>query len=269
MDGILGKLKVDKERLDVLLVEQGLSVSRSKAQALVLAGEVLVNNQPATKPGMKIPRTSTIELISRPPYVSRGGLKLEAALDKFGINVKDLVCADVGASTGGFTDVLIQRGVSLVYAVDVGYGQLDWKLRNHERVVVMERINARYLETLPEQVELATVDVSFISLRLILPQVKKWLFDSGMIVALIKPQFEAGREKVEKGGIVRKAAVHRSVLFTIVQWAISNELSPTGLIPSPIRGVSGNQEFLILLRPGKESSIDFEEAIAGCLSDAA
>ena len=261
-------MRIDKERLDVLLVEHGLSVSRSKAQALVLAGEVLVNNRPANKPGMKIPRNSTIALISRPPYVGRGGHKLAAALDEFKVDVTNLVCADVGASTGGFTDVLVQRRARLVFAIDVGYGQLDWKLRNNEHVVVMERTNARYLDKLPEQVELATVDVSFISLRLILPKVKNWLIETGKIISLIKPQFEAGRENVGKGGVVRKAEVHRSVLTDIVQWAMSNELYPAGLIESPIRGASGNQEFLILLEPVRENLIDIELAIISCVPGA-
>lgn len=265
MDAVLGKVKIDKERLDVLLVEHGLSVSRSKAQALVLAGEVLVNNKASTKPGMKIPRNSTIELISHPPYVGRGGLKLAGALDEFDVDVTDLVCADVGASTGGFTDVLIQHKARLVYAIDVGYGQLDWKLRNDERVVVMERTNARYLDTLPEKVKLATVDVSFISLKLIMPQVKNWLSVTGKIIALIKPQFEAGREKVEKGGVVRNPEVHRSVLIDIVQWAMSIELYPAGLIRSPIKGASGNQEFLLLLERGTGNLIDFEQAISSCI----
>ncbi|GMQ78530.1 MAG: TlyA family rRNA (cytidine-2'-O)-methyltransferase [Anaerolineae bacterium] len=257
-------MKIEKERLDVLLVEQGLTVSRSNAQALVLAGEVRVNSKPASKPGMKIPRDSKIELISRAPYVGRGGYKLAQALDDFAFDVTDLVCADVGASTGGFTDVLLQRGARRVYAIDVGYGQLDWKLRNDERVVVMERTNARYLERLPEQVDFTSVDVSFISLKLIIPKVTNWMSAGGQIIALIKPQFEAGPEKVEKGGVIRKEEVHRNVLEDIFHWSISRKLYPTGLVPSPIKGASGNQEFLILLNPKRECLIDIEEAINRC-----
>jgi 23S rRNA (cytidine1920-2'-O)/16S rRNA (cytidine1409-2'-O)-methyltransferase len=265
VDGILGTMKIEKERLDVLLVEQGLTVSRSNAQALVLAGEVRVNSQPASKPGMKIPRESKIELISRAPYVGRGGYKLAAALDDFTLDVTGQVCADVGASTGGFTDVLLQRGASRVYAIDVGYGQLDWKLRNDKRVVVMERINARYLEELPEHVDFASVDVSFISLKRIIPKVKNWMSEGGQVIALIKPQFEAGPEKVGKGGVVRKEEVHRNVLENIIQWSINHELLyPAGLIPSPIKGASGNREFLILLSPEREYLIDIEEAINSC-----
>jgi 23S rRNA (cytidine1920-2'-O)/16S rRNA (cytidine1409-2'-O)-methyltransferase len=257
-------MKIEKERLDVLLVEQGLTVSRSNAQALVLAGEVRVNSQPASKPGMKIPRDSMIELIARAPYVSRGGFKLAKALDDFAFDVTELVCADVGASTGGFTDVLLQRGARRVYAIDVGYGQLDWKLRNDDRVVVMERTNARYLERLPEQVDFASVDVSFISLKLIIPKVMNWMSAGGQIIALIKPQFEAGPEKVEKGGVIRKEEVHRNVLENIIQWSISHKLYPAGLIPSPIKGAAGNREFLILLNSQREYLIDIEEAMDRC-----
>jgi 23S rRNA (cytidine1920-2'-O)/16S rRNA (cytidine1409-2'-O)-methyltransferase len=182
------------------------------------------------------------------PYASRGGYKLAGALDQFGLDVTGQVAADVGACTGGFTDVLLQRGAAHVYAIDVGQGQLVWKLRQDERVVVMERTNARYLDALPESVNLAVIDVSFISLKLILPAVRKWLAAEGQVIALIKPQFEAGPESVGKGGIVRDAAVHRAVLEDVLGWAGDQGWRVGGLIQSPIQGTDGNVEFLIWLR---------------------
>lgn len=239
-----------KERLDKLLVERGLAATRAKAQALVMAGEVLVEGEPAGKPGMSIPADANVALIATLPYASRGGFKLAAALDAFGLAVSGRVCADVGACTGGFTDVLLQRGAARVYAIDVGYGQLEWRLRQDERVTVLERTNARYLETLPKAVGFVCIDVSFISVKLILPAVKGWLDPSGSdIVVLVKPQFEAGREKVGKGGIVKDAAIHRQVLHDVLGWAEANELAPAGLIRSPIEGAEGNTEFLAWLRP--------------------
>jgi 23S rRNA (cytidine1920-2'-O)/16S rRNA (cytidine1409-2'-O)-methyltransferase len=241
----------NKERLDKLLVERGLAATRAKAQALVMAGEVLVEGEPAGKPGMSIPTTARLELVAALPYASRGGFKLAAALDAFGLDVSGRVCADVGACTGGFTDVLLQRGAARVYAIDVGYGQLEWRLRQDERVTILERTNARYLETLAEPVSFVCIDVSFISVKLILPAVKGWLAPPGSdIVILVKPQFEAGRENVGKGGIVKDAAVHRQVLHDVLGWAEANELSPAGLIRSPIEGAEGNIEFLAWLRPG-------------------
>ncbi len=239
-----------KERLDKLLVARGLAESREQAQRLIMAGLVLVSDRPATKPGHKIPTDAAIRVKERPPYVSRGGHKLAAALEAFGIDPEGLVCADLGASTGGFTDVLLQRGAARVYAVDVGYGQLHWRLRNDPRVVVMERTNARYLKSLPEPVQLVVIDASFISLRLILPAARRILAPDGQIIALIKPQFEAGRERVGKGGVVRDERVHRQVLSDIIEWAVEQGFGPQGLVPSPILGPKGNREFLLWLRPG-------------------
>jgi 23S rRNA (cytidine1920-2'-O)/16S rRNA (cytidine1409-2'-O)-methyltransferase len=237
-----------KERLDKLLVERGLVETRAKGQALIMAGEVLVDGQPSIKAGNMIPVSAEIELVEPLPYASRGGYKLAGALDAFGIDVDGRTCADVGACTGGFTDVLLQRSASKVFAIDVGYGQLDWKLRQDERVVIMERTNARYLETLAEPVDFVCVDVSFISLKLILPAVKNWLKETADIVVLIKPQFEAGRKQVGKGGIVRDPAVHAAVLRDILHWSTENGFLPAGLIRSPIEGAGGNIEFLAWLR---------------------
>jgi 23S rRNA (cytidine1920-2'-O)/16S rRNA (cytidine1409-2'-O)-methyltransferase len=236
-----------KSRLDILLTEKGLAESRNKAQALIMAGQVQVNGVVVSKAGSRVPLDADISLKDDLPYVSRGGLKLAAALDSFKLEPAGAVCADVGASTGGFTDVLLQRGAARVYAIDVGYGQLAWNLRRDNRVVVMERTNARYLETLPELVELVTIDVSFISLRLILPTVVKWLKPAAIIVALIKPQFEAGRNQVGKGGIVRDERVHRQVLQQVTGYARVVGLQVLGLIPSPITGPAGNHEFLVHL----------------------
>jgi 23S rRNA (cytidine1920-2'-O)/16S rRNA (cytidine1409-2'-O)-methyltransferase len=248
-----------KNRIDLLLVERGLASSRTEAQRLVMAGKVTVRDRQVTKPGTQVPLDAPITLAERLPYVGRGGLKLEAALDAFGVSVQGCVAADVGASTGGFTDCLLQRGASRVYAIDVGYGQLAWSLRQDPRVVVMERTNARYLEHLPEPIHLATVDVSFISLTLILPRIHDWLTPSastasagasacaGMVIPLIKPQFEAGRDRVGKGGVVRDPDVHREVLTRILTWAAENGLPPRGLIRSPLKGPAGNIEFLAWL----------------------
>ncbi|MFQ5401364.1 MAG: TlyA family RNA methyltransferase [Anaerolineae bacterium] len=260
-------MAVSKERLDKLLVGRSLVASRAKAQAMIMAGEVLVNGQPVVKPGTAVRTDVEIELKQRMPWVSRGGYKLAAALDAFGIDVNGRVCADVGACTGGFTDVLLQGGAALVYAIDVGYGQLDWKLRRDSRVVVMERTNARYLTALPEPVAFACIDVSFISLKLILPAVQQWLAPSADIVALVKPQFEAGRKEVGKGGIVRDAAVHRRVLVEIGEWALAHQLTPAGLLRSPIQGTDGNVEFLLWLRPGRGAALDLTAAIERATSE--
>jgi 23S rRNA (cytidine1920-2'-O)/16S rRNA (cytidine1409-2'-O)-methyltransferase len=255
----------NKERLDVLLVERGLAPTRSKAQALIMAGEVLVGEHQADKPGTKLPVDADIALVEPLPYVGRGGYKLAEALDAFGIDVTGRICADVGASTGGFTDVLLQRGAKRVYAIDVGYGQLAWKLRNHPQVIVMERTNARYLTELEEPVSFVSIDVSFISLKLILPVVRQWLAmdrETGPdIVALIKPQFEAGRQQVGKVGVVKEPAVHRAVLADILVWAAQLGLPPAGLIHSPIRGPSGNIEFLAWFRPGADLNFAVEATI--------
>ena len=238
----------DKERLDVLLVERGLVETRTRARAYIMAGEVTVDGARVDKAGTQISRSAQIVLIAPMPYASRGGYKLAGALDQFSLDVTGQIAADVGACTGGFTDVLLQRGAARVYAIDVGQGQLVWKLRQDERVVVMERTNARYLDALPESVNLAVIDVSFISLKLILPAVRKWLAAEGQVIALIKPQFEAGPESVGKGGIVRDAAVHRAVLEDVLGWAGDQGWRVGGLIQSPIQGTDGNVEFLIWLR---------------------
>jgi 23S rRNA (cytidine1920-2'-O)/16S rRNA (cytidine1409-2'-O)-methyltransferase len=204
-----------------------------------------------------VARDARIEVAAPLAYVSRGGTKLAGALNAFGLDVAGRVCADVGACTGGFTDVLLQRGAARVYAIDVGQGQLDWKLRQDERVVVMERTNARYLESLAEPIDLAVIDVSFISLKLVLPAVRQWLAAGGEVVALIKPQFEAGPEAVGKGGVVRDPAVHRAVLVDLLGWATAAEWRVSGLIRSSIQGADGNVEFLVWLRPdGPPSNFD-------------
>ncbi len=242
---------VHKERLDLVLVSRGLAESRSAAQKLILAGEVFVGESRADKSGTLIAADAPIRLRERLPFVSRGGTKLQAALDAWGVDVAGKVCADVGASTGGFTDCLLQRGAARVFAIDVGYGQLDWKLRRDPRVVVVERTNARYLAGLPEPIDLATIDVSFISLALILPAVTGWLQPDGQIVTLVKPQFEAGREQVGKGGVVRDPTIHADVLQRVLSWANAHGLTPVGAIRSPIIGPAGNVEFLARLQRGR------------------
>jgi 23S rRNA (cytidine1920-2'-O)/16S rRNA (cytidine1409-2'-O)-methyltransferase len=236
-----------KIRIDTLLVQRNLVSSRSKAQRLLMANQVTVNGAKITKPGTQVPADAEIAIAEPLPFVSRGGLKLRAALEAFQIDPGGLIAADVGASTGGFTDCLLQRGAKRVYAIDVGYGQLAWTLRQDPRVVVMERTNARYLSGLPEPVELATVDASFISLTLLLPRIRDWLRPDGVAIPLIKPQFEAGRDQVGKGGVVRDPRVHRQVLLHILTWAAENGLAPCGLVRSPVTGPSGNVEFLALL----------------------
>ena len=258
---------MSKIRLDVLLTEKGLADSRSKAQALIMAGKVRVEGRVVTKAGTPVVAEAKINIESDLPYVSRGGVKLARALDAFQIDPGGAICADVGASTGGFTDVLLQRGAARVYAIDVGYGQLAWQLRQDARVVVMERTNARYLASLPEPVNLATIDASFISLQLILPAVVQWLASPALIVALVKPQFEAGKEQVGKGGVVRDVAVHRQVLTETSAYVKSIGLSVVGITVSPITGPAGNHEFFICA--GKETSrehVDVETAIDTCLS---
>lgn len=257
----------EKKRLDILLVEKGLVRSRARAQRLIMAGEVLVNGQVVDKPGTRVSPDASIEILAPLPYVSRGGLKLEAALDAFHLAVEGLIAADVGASTGGFTDCLLQRGAARVYAIDVGYGQLAWQLRRDPRVVVMERTNARYLERLPEPVDLVVIDVSFISLELILPRAVDWLRADGQIIALIKPQFEAGPEQVGRGGVVKDPAVHAAVLRRIAHWAIERGLAVHGLMASPLLGPAGNVEFLIYLsKTAGQPSLEIEDAVAKVLA---
>ena len=250
-----------KERLDVLLVNRGMFESRAKAQAAVMAGQVLVNEQKIDKPGTPVAPEVTIRLLgNKLPYVSRGGLKLEKALQIFPISVDGKVVADIGASTGGFTDCALQNGAATVYAIDVGYGQLAWKLRNDERVVNMERTNVRYLEadSLPEQVDAATIDVAFISLDKILPAVHKILKPEGFVVALIKPQFEAGKENVGKKGVVRDAAVHEQVINNVISFAKSEGFGIAGLDFSPIKGPEGNIEYLLHLTLGDDDAVSSE-----------
>lgn len=257
--------KVPKKRLDLLMVERGLAESRQQAQRLIMAGQVLVDDHPVDKPGTRVAIAADLRASSGPPYVSRGGLKLEAALEAFAVDVEGQVAADVGASTGGFTDCLLQGGAARVYAIDVGYGQLAWKLQQDPRVIIMDRTNARYLEDLPEPVSLVTVDASFISLKLILPVAMNWLGPGGQIVALIKPQFEAGRKQVGKGGVVRDPAIHRAVLADLLGWAQARGLGLMGLIPSPITGAAGNVEFLAHWIPGRPAASEIGPSIEACM----
>ena len=237
-----------KKRLDVLLTERGHADSRTKAQAIIMSGQVYVNGQKADKPGVSYEETVDIEVRESHtcPYVSRGGLKLEKALRDFGVKPVDYVCSDSGASTGGFTDCLLQQGARKVFAIDVGYGQLDWKIRSDPRVVVMERTNVRYVtpEQLGEPLDLSVVDVSFISLKIVLPVIKTFLKPTGQVLCLIKPQFEAGKEKVGKKGVVRDPAVHKEVLDGFVELAASLGMTILGLTFSPVKGPEGNIEFL-------------------------
>jgi 23S rRNA (cytidine1920-2'-O)/16S rRNA (cytidine1409-2'-O)-methyltransferase len=265
-----------KVRLDVLLVERGLAESRAKAQALIMAGQVRVADQVTLKPATAVSTDSVLTVDSGPRFVSRGGEKLEAALESFAMDVTERVCADVGASTGGFTDCLLRRGAAKVYAIDVGKGILHWKLRNDPRVVVMEETNARYVQSLPEPVSLVTVDASFISLKILLPVVKRWTLPSppsppplsfasgaivpvgegrrgeGEIIALIKPQFEAGKKDVARGdGVIRDPEIHKQVLLDVLGFAQKEGLQVRGLIKSPLLGPKGNAEFLVWLNEGK------------------
>lgn len=237
-----------KKRLDVLLVENGYADSRTKAQAIIMSGLVYVDGQKADKPGVSYEEHVSIEVRGAScRYVSRGGLKLEKALRDFGVNPEGYVCSDSGASTGGFTDCLLQQGARKVFAIDVGYGQLDWKIRSDPRVVVMERTNVRYVtpEQLGEPLDLSVVDVSFISLKIVLPVIRTFLKqDSGQVLCLIKPQFEAGKDKVGKKGVVRDPAVHKEVLDDFVSMVHENHFSILGLTFSPVKGPEGNIEFL-------------------------
>ena len=236
-----------KERLDVLLVEKGLCESRSRAQAVIMSGEVYVNGQKSDKPGTPTDAEAEIEVRGNIcPYVSRGGLKLEKALRDFGVDPTGLTCLDSGASTGGFTDCLLQNGAKQVFAIDVGYGQLAWSIRTDPRVVCMERTNIRYVtsEQLGVPVQLAVIDVSFISLRIVLPAVKALLSADGQIVCLIKPQFEAGKENVGKKGVVREPAVHQAVLESFLRLADEMQMTVRNLTFSPVKGPEGNIEFL-------------------------
>ena len=250
-----------KKRLDIMMVEQGLAPSREKAKAYIMAGEVYVNGQKEDKAGSMFAETVKLEVRGKTlPYVSRGGLKLEKAMAEFPIELNGCICGDIGASTGGFTDCMLQNGASKVYSVDVGYGQLAWKLREDPRVVCMERTNARYLthEQIPDELDFASIDVSFISLKLILPAVANVLKDGGYVASLVKPQFEAGREKVGKKGVVRDPAVHKEVLEHYLEHAREAGFGVLGLTYSPIRGPEGNIEYLGFLQKGAETTVSFD-----------
>ena len=252
----------DRSRLDVALVARGLAESREKAQALIVAGLVTVDGRPAQKSAELVGPDAVLLVETSDGFVSRGGEKLEHALQTFGIKVDGLVCLDAGASTGGFTDVLLRRGAERVYAVDVGHGQLDWRLREDSRVVVMERTNVRTLESLPEVMHVAVADLSFISLRLALPAISRLVQPDGSIVVLVKPQFEAGKDQVPRGGVVRDPATHRRVMLDLWAWALANGLTPRGLTPSPIRGPAGNVEFLLWLTNAQADPADVSASTA-------
>jgi 23S rRNA (cytidine1920-2'-O)/16S rRNA (cytidine1409-2'-O)-methyltransferase len=241
-------MSAQRSRLDEAVVDRGLVETRSKARAMILAGDVIVNGVAILRAGSSVDGQDLIALRAKPRFVSRGGEKLAHAISAFAIDVEDRICADLGASTGGFTDCLLQEGAAKVYAVDVGYGQLDIRLRDDPRVVVLERTNARYLESLPEPVSMVTIDVSFISLDLILPVAARLLSPGGWCVPLIKPQFEAGRSDVGSRGVVRSPAIHRKVLQKVLASAVAVGFSVEGLRRSPLRGPEGNVEFLAALR---------------------
>ena len=273
-------MRMPKVRLDVLLVERGLAESRAKAQAMIMAGQVRVADQVTLKPATTVLADARLTVDSGPRFVSRGGEKLDAALETLAIDVTGLTCADVGASTGGFTDCLLQRGAAKVYAIDVGKGILHWKLRNDRRVVVMEETNARFVESLPEPVGLVTVDASFISLKILLPVVKRWLFplssfeagktkeERSEIIALIKPQFEAGKRDVARGdGVIRDPEIHKQVVVDILNFAQQEGFEIRGLIKSPLLGPKGNAEFLVWLNQTQTEarSVDVDEWVARVL----
>lgn len=240
-----------KTRLDILLVKRGLAKSRERARAMIMEGKVLVNGTTATKPGMQVKVDASLELKGEDiPYVSRGGLKLEGALKAFGVDPTGKIAMDIGASTGGFTDCLLQHGASRVYAVDVGYGQIDWRLRTDPRVVVIERTNIRYIQRqkVPEDVELITIDVSFISLKKVIPRALEFLIPGGEIIALVKPQFELKREDVEKGGVIRSEEKRKRALYSVIEFARELGLEVLGSTESPIKGAKGNVEYFVHLK---------------------
>lgn len=261
---------MEKKRADVLLFEKGLVDSREKARRIIMEGTVFVDDRRIDKPGEKIDIGSPIKIKKNPLiYVSRGGLKLEKAISSFNIDLEGKIAMDIGASTGGFTDCMLKEGAEKVYAIDVGYGQLDWKLRNDPRVIVRERTNIRYVtkEDIDEIVDFISIDVSFISLRLVLPVAKELLSNEGHIVALIKPQFEAGRNKVGKKGIVKDKNVHKEVIRNIVEFCESIKLSVVNLDYSPITGTTGNIEFLAYIAKKEEQSV-IDETIRKVIDDA-
>jgi len=254
-----------KERLDVLLVNNGLAESREKAKRTIMAGLVTVDGRLEDKPGSRFDIDSDVQVKGQEcPYVSRGGLKLEKAIEEWGVSCEGAVCVDMGASTGGFTDCMLQHGARKVYAIDVGYGQLDYKLRTDERVINMEKTNIRYLDTalIEEPVDLISIDVSFISARHMFPVASELLSDKGLILCLVKPQFEAGREQVGKGGIVREPEIHREVIEKVIGYACECGLYPRALSFSPIKGTKGNIEYLLLLSHEKcDNELDMSGVI--------
>jgi 23S rRNA (cytidine1920-2'-O)/16S rRNA (cytidine1409-2'-O)-methyltransferase len=239
---------MSRQRIDTVLVSRGLAESREKARVMVMEGTVIADKRTVIKPSALVREDVDLQLVAGPPYVGRGGLKLEGALEEFRLDVSGRAVLDVGASTGGFTDCLLKHGVVKVYAVDVGYGQLDYRLRNDPRVVVMERVNARYPFRLPEMVDLATLDLSFISLQKVVPNVSGMVRGGGLLLVLVKPQFEAGRREVGRGGVVKDPLVHASVLGRFLCWAVDRGFGLEGLVASPLRGADGNREFFVLLR---------------------
>jgi len=238
---------MSKRRLDVLLVDRGLAESREKAQALVMAGQVTVDERPAPKPGSLVAEDATLAVAGGPRYVSRGGEKLERALEAFGLDVEGVVAADIGASTGGFTDCLLQHGAQRVYAIDVGRAQLDYRMRSDPRVIVMEGVNARDLAPLPQPIQFVTIDVSFISLRLVLPAIAR--LHPATIVALFKPQFEAAKGEVPRGGVIRDPLMHSQLIGRFAAWCVANGFRIRDMVASPILGDAGNREFLFWLHP--------------------
>lgn len=262
---------MEKERLDILLVNKGFFQSREKARSAIMAGMVFVNNDKEDKPGTKFPEDSHIDIKENVnPYVSRGGLKLEKAIKVFNITLSGKKAIDIGASTGGFTDCMLKNGAVRVFAVDVGYGQLAWELRNDDRVVCMERTNIRYVkqEDLGEFLDFASVDVSFISLTKVLPVARELLSETGEIVCLIKPQFEAGREKVGKHGVVRDPLVHKKVIEKIISFSIENGFVIKGLSYSPVKGPEGNIEYLLYMTKTGENAFDIDEAVKKTVDEA-
>jgi 23S rRNA (cytidine1920-2'-O)/16S rRNA (cytidine1409-2'-O)-methyltransferase len=264
--------KTDKIRLDMLVAQRDLAPSREAARRMIMAGEVRIDGEVRDKPGMRVAADTVLEVRQTPRFVSRGGDKLAAALDAFPVTVTDRVCADVGASTGGFTDCLLQHGAARVYAIDVGYGQLDYRLRADPRVVVMERTNARYVEALAEPVSLIVVDASFISLRYLFRVMRAWVRDgTGDLISLIKPQFEAGKAQVGKGGVVRDPETHHRVLVEVLETAQAEGYGVRGLIASPLKGPAGNSEFLAWLEIGVaagEATPELETMIAAAVAAA-
>jgi 23S rRNA (cytidine1920-2'-O)/16S rRNA (cytidine1409-2'-O)-methyltransferase len=242
---------VPKQRLDNLLVSRELAENKKIAQALIIAGKIVVSGRVITKPGTQVDEDASLEIAEKLPYVSRGGIKLAHALDEFKLDVASLTVMDVGASTGGFTDCLFQHGARRVYAIDVGYGQLDYKLRQNPRVIVMERVNAHHPFSLPEKVNIATIDLSFISVTKVIPNVIGHLTQPRYMIILFKPQFEAKRNEVPKGGVIKDPQVHALVLGRFIVWATKHDLRLRGLVASPILGAEGNKEFLVFLTPSQ------------------